>query len=129
MRRALDKLVHQGKGIDAINLVTPQLTTLVNYLTGTGLDCKGRPRVSHYEVAGTVSQFCTQNVNCQLTDGLDMTIAFTAYVNTPDGKTLVADLNDAGRQALGDGLAQPPVADRGRHGHHRPQPDRRRAGG
>lgn len=94
MRRALDLLVHQGKGVDAINLIEPQATTLVNYLTGTGNDCKGRPRVSHYEVAGVVSQFCTQNLNCQLTDGLDMVIALTAYVNTPDGKLLVQHLNE-----------------------------------
>ena len=93
MRRALDLLVHQGKGIDAINLIEPQALTLVNYLTGTGNDCKGRPRVAHYEVSGVVSQFCTQNANCQLTDGLDMVIGLTAYVNTPDGKLLVLHLN------------------------------------
>jgi hypothetical protein len=107
MRRALDLLVHQGKGIEAINLVTPQLTTLVNYLTGTGNDCKGRPRVPHYEVSSAVSQFCTQNANCQLTDGLDMTIAFTDYVNTPDGKTLVADLNALARKPSVTGLLNP----------------------
>lgn len=107
MRRALDKLVHQGKGLEAINLVTPQLTTLFNYLTGTGNDCNGRPRVSHYEVSGAVSQFCSQNANCQLTDGLDMTIAFTAYVNTPDGKTLVADLNTLAKKPSVTGLLNP----------------------
>lgn len=94
MRRALEILVHQGKGIDAINLIEPQLLTLVNYQTGVGLDCKGRPRVPHYEVAGRVSQFCSQTGNCQLTDGLDLAIAFTDYVNTPDGKLLVQHLNE-----------------------------------
>ncbi len=94
MRRALDLLVHQGKGIDAIKLIEPQLLTIVNYLTGTGLDCKGRPRIPHYEVAGTVSEFCSQNGNCQLSDGLDAVIAFTAYVNTADGKLLVQHLNE-----------------------------------
>jgi hypothetical protein len=107
MRRSLDLLVHQGKGIEAINLVTPQLTTLVNYLTGTGLDCKGRPRAAHYEVSGIVSQFCTQNLNCQLTDGLDMTIAFTAYVNTPDGKALLQHLNDLAAKPSITGLLDP----------------------
>lgn len=92
MRRALDVLVHQGKGIDAIQQIEPQLLVTLNYLTGSGNDCKGRKRVAHYEVAGVVSQFCVQNANCQLTDGLDMAIALTDYVNTQDGKDLVAHL-------------------------------------
>lgn len=107
IRRALDLLVHQGKGIDAINLIEPQLLTIVNYLTGTGNDCKGRPRVSHYEVAGIVSQFCSQNLNCQLSDGLDMAIAFTAYVNTPDGKLLVQHLNELAAKPSVTGLLNP----------------------
>ena len=107
MRRALDILVHQGKGIDSINLITPQATTLVNYLTGTGNDCKGRPRVSHYEVSGIVSSFCTQNLNCQLTDGLDMVIGLTAYVNTPDGKLLVQHLNELVAKPSITGLLNP----------------------
>jgi len=107
MRRALDVLVHQGKGIDAINLIEPQLLTLLNYLTGTGNDCKGRPRVAHYEVAGLVSSFCTQNGNCQLTDGLDMAIAFTDYVNTPDGKLLVAHLDALVKKPSITGLLNP----------------------
>ena len=107
MRRALDLLVHQGKGIDAIKLIEPQLLTVVNYLTGTGLDCKGRARVSHYEVAGLVSQFCSQTLNCQLSDGLDMTIALTAYVNTPDGKLLVQHLNELAAKPSVTGLLNP----------------------
>jgi hypothetical protein len=107
MRRALDLLVHQGKGIDAINLIEPQLLTTVNYLTGTGLDCKGRQRTPHYEVAGILSQFCTQNLNCQLTDGLDMAIALTAYVNTADGKLLVQHLNELAAKPSVTGLLNP----------------------
>lgn len=107
MRRALEILVHQGKGIDAINLIEPQLLTLVNYQTGVGLDCKGRPRVPHYEVAGKVSQFCLQTGNCQLTDGLDMAIAFTDYVNTPDGKLMVQHLNELAAKPSITGLLNP----------------------
>ncbi|MBL8910663.1 MAG: hypothetical protein JNM17_08185, partial [Archangium sp.] len=88
MRRAVDVLVHQGKGIDAIQQIEPQLLVTLNYLTGSGNDCKGRKRTAHYEVAGVVSQFCVQNANCQLTDGLDMAIALTDYVNTQEGKDL-----------------------------------------
>ncbi len=107
MRRSLDVLVHQGKGIDAINLVEPQLLTILNYLTGSGNDCKGRPRTKHYEVSGVVSQFCTQNGNCHLSDGLDMAIAFTDYVNTPDGKALVRHLNDLAAKPSITGLLNP----------------------
>ncbi len=107
MRRALDLLVHRGKGIDAVKLIEPQLLTIVNYLTGTGLDCRGRPRIPHYEVAGTVSEFCSQNGNCQLTDGLDAVIAFTAYVNTPDGKLLVQHLNELAAKPSITGLLNP----------------------
>lgn len=107
MRRALDVLVHQGRGIDAINLIEPQLLTTVNYLTGIGLDCKGRQRTPHYVVAGIVSDFCTQNLNCQLTDGLDMAIAFTDYVNTADGKLLVQHLNELAAKPSVTGLLNP----------------------
>jgi hypothetical protein len=107
MRRALDLLVHQGKGIDAVNLIEPQTLTVLNYLTGSGLDCKGRQRTSHYEVAGLISNFCTQTANCQLTDGLDMTIAFTDYVNTSDGRLLVQHLNELAAKPSVTGLLNP----------------------
>ena len=107
MRRALELLVHDGKGIDAINLISPQLLTLVNYQTGVGLDCKGRPRLPHYEVAGAVSQFCSQSGVCQLTDGLDMAIGITDYVNTVDGKLLVQHLNELAAKPSITGLLNP----------------------
>lgn len=107
MRRALELLVHDGKGIDAINLISPQLLTLVNYQTGVGLDCKGRPRVAHYEVAGAVSQFCSQSGVCQLSDGLDMAIGITDYVNTVDGKLLVQHLNELAAKPSITGLLNP----------------------
>ncbi len=93
MRRALDTLVHQGKGLDAIGLLEPRLQIILNYITGTGTDCKGRPRTAHYEVANIVSTFCAQDFNCQLTSGLDSVIAITNYVNTPEGKLLVEHIN------------------------------------
>lgn len=107
LRRALDVLVHQGKGIEAVQLVEPQLSTIVNYVTGTGVDCKSRPRTAHYEVAGVLSQFCAQNANCQLSDGLDMAIGFTDYVNTPDGKLLVQHLGELAAKPSITGLLNP----------------------
>lgn len=107
MRRSLEVLVHQGKGIDAVKLVEPQLLLVLNYVTGEGLDCKGRPRVSHYEVAGLVSSFCTQTQNCQLVDGLDMVIAFSGYLRTADGKAMVTHVNElVGKQSI-RGLLNP----------------------
>jgi hypothetical protein len=106
MRRALAVLVHDGKGIDAINLLDPQLTILLNYLTGTGVDCQGKPRtVNHYEVSNLFSRMCAQDANCQLGNGLDLVDGFTAYVQTTPGKKLVADLNVlAQKQSLLDTL-------------------------
>lgn len=107
LRRALQKLLQDGKGIDAVKLVEPQALTIVNYVTGTGLDCKGRPRTPHYEVSSAISSFCSQTLNCQLTDGLDMTIAFTDYVNTPDGQLLVQHLNELAMKPSITGLLNP----------------------
>lgn len=107
LRRSLDVLVHQGKGIEAVQLVEPQLSTIVNYVTGTGVDCKSRARTAHYEVAGVISQFCGQNANCQLSDGLDMAIGFTDYVNTPDGKLMVQHLNELAAKPSITGLLNP----------------------
>lgn len=104
MRRSLDLLVHQGKGIDAVNLIEPQLLTTVNYVTGEGLDCRGRARTPHYEVAGLVSGFCAQNLNCQLNDGLDVVIALTDYLNTPDGRVFGDHLKALGTMSSITGL-------------------------
>ncbi|MFZ5440048.1 MAG: hypothetical protein ACOZQL_08570 [Myxococcota bacterium] len=107
MRRALQLLVHEGKGIDAIQLIEPQTMQVLNYVTGDGLDCKGRPRAAHYEVAGLISEFCTQTANCQLTDGLDMAIAFTDYVNTADGRAMVQHLNELAKKDSITGMLNP----------------------
>lgn len=107
MRRSVDLLVHQGKGIDAINLIEPQAETVLNYVTGEGLDCRSRPRVAHYEVAGLVSSMCAQNLNCQLTDGLDLVIALTAYLNTPDGRVLGDHVHALGTMTSVTGLLNP----------------------
>jgi hypothetical protein len=93
IRRALDSLVHEGKGIEAVNLVSPQLQILLNYIAGRGNDCQGKPRTAHYEVAAVFSSLCTQDANCQLSNGLDLLVAFSDYANTPAGKKLANDLN------------------------------------
>jgi hypothetical protein len=93
MRRALDLLVHQGKGIDAIELASPQINTALAYITGQGLDCKGRARTPHFEVSAAVAGMCGQTGQCQLTDGLDLVIGLTAFLQTPDGKAMLEHLN------------------------------------
>ena len=96
MRRVLDLLVHQGKGLETLEIIDPQMTALVNYVIGKGVD--GKP---HYEVAQVVSAQCSQDADCQLSAGLDLAIALTDYLETPEGKKLISDL-DALRTA-GDG--------------------------
>lgn len=95
MRRVLDLLVHQGKGIETLKLLDPQMTAIVNYIIGKGKD--GKP---HYEVAQVLSAQCSQDVDCQLSTGLDLVVALTDYLETPEGRKLVADLQ---RLAMGGG--------------------------
>jgi hypothetical protein len=93
LRRTIDLLVRQGKGLDAIAVVEPQLQGILDYITGTGTS---RDRVPHYEVAAAFSNLCSNTMVCQLSNGLDLIIEFTAYANTPDGRRLVQNLNTLG---------------------------------
>jgi len=87
LRRTLFVLVHQGKGIELLNLVDPQIASALNYILGRGKD-----RTKHYEIAGVVSRACSQNGQCQLSNGLDLLIALSEYLESSDGKKTVADL-------------------------------------
>lgn len=107
MRRAMDVLVHQGKGIDAINLVEPQLNTALEYITGEGQKCNGGARTAHYEISGLFSSMCEPTVNCQLSNGLDLVIAFSAYARTPDGKAMFTHLNELAGKSSVLGLLNP----------------------
>lgn len=106
-RRSLDLLVHQGRGIAVMDQVEPQLRLSLNYLTGRGLDCRGRPRAPHYEVTAAAAQFCGQTANCQLKDGLDLAIALTDYLNTAKGQALITDFNVLRSKASVRGLLDP----------------------
>lgn len=107
LRRSMDVLVHQGKGIEALELLGPQLNIALDYFTGEGLTCDGRPRTPHYEVAAIVSGLCAQDANCQLSNGLDLVIAFSAYARTPDGKALMEHLNGLSAGTGFSGLLDP----------------------
>ncbi|MBK7860584.1 MAG: hypothetical protein IPJ65_18695 [Archangiaceae bacterium] len=87
LRRAMYLLVHEGKGIDAVTLVDPQISGAVSYITG-----KGKDGTEHYEVAGVVSRMCSQNAQCQLSNGLDLLISLSAYLEGADGKKTLDDL-------------------------------------
>lgn len=87
IRRALEVLVHEGKGIDAINVIGPMFLSVIDYIVGRGTDSK-----PHYEVAAVLSGLCTQDANCQLSNGLDLAIGFSAYLQLNDGKQLVDNL-------------------------------------
>lgn len=87
LRRTLFTLVHEGKGLEAINLLDPQVTGAVNYIIG-----KGKDATPHYEVSGVVSRMCSQNAQCQLSNGLDLIIALSAYLQDSAGKKTIDDL-------------------------------------
>ncbi len=87
VRRSLEVLIHEGKGIGALNVVSPIVQSVIDYITG-----RGTGRVAHYEVAQTMSNLCTQDFNCRLSNSLDLTINFSAYLQLQDGKQLVSDL-------------------------------------
>ncbi len=111
LRRAIDLLVHQGKGLDAIAVIEPQLQGILDDLTGTGTS---RDKVPHFEVATAFSGLCENNIPCPFANGLDLIIAFTAYVNTPDGKLLVQHLNTLGtKQSLTAFLAPQNLSEEG----------------
>jgi hypothetical protein len=87
LRRALDLLVHKGQGIAALKLVQPQLSAILNYVIGKGVDMK-----PHDEVARVLAGQCAQDAECQLSSGLDLVIAFSKYLETSEGKKLLADI-------------------------------------
>lgn len=98
MRRAIELLIHQGKGLDAIAVIEPQVQGIIDYMTGTGTS---PDRVPHYEVAAAFSNLCSTTAQCQLSNGLDLIIAFTDYSNTAPGRRLVQNLNTIGtKQSL-----------------------------
>ena len=100
MRRALFTLVHQGKGISAIALIDPAVSGLVNYIIGAsnqrtlpdgGVVGNSVVVQPHYEIATVVGGMCSQDGQCRLENGLDLIIAFTAYLETTEGKKLLTD--------------------------------------
>lgn len=82
MRRAMKTLVHKGQGLEAIRVIDPVLRALLDYVIGNP------PSASepHWEVATVISRMCRQNARCQMNDTLDLVIAFSAYLETPEGR-------------------------------------------
>ncbi len=85
MRRAMDSLVHDGKGMTALQLVDPQISAVFNYILGAAPSSS----VPHYEVSTVVQRMCAQNAVCQISDTLDLVIAFTAFAESPDGRAVL----------------------------------------
>jgi hypothetical protein len=106
-RRGINVAVHQGKAIDAINLIDPQISIFLNYITGKGNDCKGRPRTPHFELSAIVSNLCVQDTNCQINDGLDLAIGFSAYTRTAAGSKFATDLEALADRPNISGLLDP----------------------
>lgn len=95
VRRALEVMVNQGKGLDAVRVIEPQLQGVADYLTGTG---SSADQVPHYEVSAVLSTMCSNRGACLFSNALDLIIAFTDYSNTPAGKTLARNLNALGEK-------------------------------
>jgi hypothetical protein len=103
LRRTLYVLVHQGEGIDLVHLVDPQVSGVIDYIVGTGKDM-----TPHYEVSGAVARLCSQNAQCQTSNGLELLAALSDDLNTPAGTKTVMDLQNVLHSAtiqafLGDG--------------------------
>jgi hypothetical protein len=88
MRRTLYVLVHKGEGIDAVALIDPQVSGVIDYITGND----PYDHIAHYEVSGAVSRLCSQNVQCQLSNGLDLLVALSSYLEDSAGKKTLMDL-------------------------------------
>lgn len=82
MRRSMDVLVHQAKGLEAVKLVDPLISAVIHYILGK----PPAASKSHFEVASVVSAMCQQNASCQLRDGLDLVVGVTAYLETAEGR-------------------------------------------
>lgn len=99
MRRALDLLVHEGKGLDALKLLDPLLRDVIGYVLGKSSDA-----TPHYEVTTAISGLFAQDKVCQLNDTLDLTIAMVKFLESPKGQPLFDHLNgvvdSAGFKAL-----------------------------
>lgn len=97
MRRAMDTLVHEGAGLRALELADPQLLGVMRYIVGGETpDGTAEQQVfvtPHYEVAEVVSRMCAQNANCQMSDTLDLVIALTTFLETPEGTAMLERAN------------------------------------
>lgn len=91
MRRAMDTLVHDGRGLEALSLVDPILGAVFDYILGKPpsiLDDR-----THYEVAQVIADMCKQSGSCQMRDTLDLVIAYAAFLETDDGRAMINRLD------------------------------------
>ena len=82
-RRAMDLLVHEGKGLEALGLLDPQISGVLNYVRGTSPASR---KENHYEVAQVISDLCRQTDRCKASDTADLIVGLTAYLGTPEGR-------------------------------------------
>ncbi len=84
MRRAMDVMVHDGKGLEALRLLDPQIAGVLNYVRGTSP--ASRNKLGHYEVAQVLSDLCQQTAVCRAEDTADLVLGLTAYLGTEEGR-------------------------------------------
>lgn len=83
LRRATDVMVNQGRGLEALRLLDPQIAGVLNYVRGNSPAAR---KTHHYEVAQVLSDLCQQTVVCRAEDTADLVIGLTAYLGTPEGR-------------------------------------------
>lgn len=89
LRRLLATFVHEGRGLEALQLVDPVVYSVLAYLDG-------RPPVAgakHPEVAGLFARACSSPGLCKPDATLDLFSALLAYFRPPRGKDALNAIN------------------------------------
>jgi hypothetical protein len=94
VRRLIQVFVHEGKGLETLNLLDPLLAGALRYIVGSPPSAT----VSHYEVAGVLSDLCSKPAICRPEDTFDMLAGILSYVAPTTAepkrpKNLLATLN------------------------------------
>jgi hypothetical protein len=82
-RRALKHLVHNGAGVQAMELADPLMSAVINYVVGR----EPSSSVPHYnEIGPVLSGMCEQSATCNMKDTLELLSGMLAFAQTPEGQ-------------------------------------------
>lgn len=89
IRRAMMLFAHEGKGVEALKLFDPMLTSTTGYILGKSSD-----GTTHFELTSALSGLFAQDKGCQLNDTLDLVIALEAFLETKDGQAMLQHMDE-----------------------------------